>query len=234
MNKMGNRIQDVIIPNLIVELEKDGIAGLPEYEQRLRKNARNTKVLTDLLFEADVALMFARHGFKVTIREKPDLIIEWDGELVYVEVTHFLEKKQDRIDEQAMRNSEDLVPVSILTPKEGAEAWEQVTKKATDKIAKYQEDGPYILVIATTSNSVGGSILPTVVDLYNKQACIAPCLHRLKAFILIDQWVELSIDRNVYFCQTAYATTLNSKLVDALTSIQRWSTPENITSIRYR
>lgn len=66
---MEDRVRNVIIPHLIAELGKEGIAGLGEYERRLQDNARNEQVLGDLLFEADAALMFSRHGFKVTIRE---------------------------------------------------------------------------------------------------------------------------------------------------------------------
>jgi hypothetical protein len=233
--EMEDRIQDVIIPRLITELRKEGIAGLPEYERRLRNNAGNTEVFKDLLLEADAALMFSRHGFKVTIQEKPDLRIELDGEVAYAEVKHFLEKDQDQIDEQDMRDGEDLVPTGILTPTEGSEAWEQLAGVAIRKINRYKEGAPIILVIATDSNSVDGSILPTAVHLYNEQAFSDPCLRKLNAFMLIDQWVELRANRNVYFCQTAYATTpISSKLIDALASIQRWSTPRNITSIGYR
>jgi hypothetical protein len=84
---------------LIAELCKVGITGLVEYERRLRDNAENEKGLGDRLFEADAALMFSRHGFKVTIRERPDLRIDWNDEVVYTEVKHFREKGLDRNDE---------------------------------------------------------------------------------------------------------------------------------------
>lgn len=232
---MGDRIQNLVIPHLITELEKEGIAELAEYEQRLRDNAGDMEVFKDLLFEADAALMFSRHGFKVTIREKPDLRIELDGEVAYAEVKHFREKEQDRIDEQAMRDSEDLIPVGILSPTEGSEAWEQIANVAISKVNQYREDAPNILVIATNSNSVDGSILPTAVHIYNEQASSDLRLCKLNAFMLIDQWIELGTNRNVCFCQTAYTVTpLSTKLADALANIQRWSTPKNIISVRYR
>jgi hypothetical protein len=236
---MEDRVQNVIIPHLIAELRKEGIAGLVEYERRLRDNARNEEVLGDLLFEADAALMFSRHAFKVTIRERPDLRIDWNDEAVYAEVKHFREKEQDRTDEQTMRRSEDLVPTGILTPTEGCEAWEQIAKVAIGKVDQYKEDAPNILVIATDSNSVNGSILPTVVHIYDEQANSDPRLHRLNAFMLMDRWYlwikELSVEKNVYFCQTAHAKTpMGEELINTLASIQRWSTPRNITSIRYR
>jgi hypothetical protein len=232
---MEDRIRDVIIPHLITELRKEGVAGLSEYERRLRNNAGDTEVFKDLLFEADAALMFLHHGFEVTLREKPDLRIEWNGKVAYAEVKHFREKEQDRIDEQAMCESENLVPVGILVPTEGSEAWEQIATVAVRKVDQYKKDAPNILVIATNSNSIDGIILQTAVHLYNEQASSDPRLHKLNAFVLIDQWIGLRTNRNVYFCQTACVVTpLSSKLIDALTSIQQWSTPKNITSIRYR
>ena len=236
---MEDRVQNVIIPHLIAELHKEGIAGLREYERRLRDNAGNKEVLGDLLFEADAALMFSRHGFKVTIRERPDLRIDWNDEAVYAEVKHFREKEQDKTDEQTMRRSEDLVPTGILTPTEGCEAWEQIAKVAIGKVDQYKEDAPNILIIATDSNSVGGSILPTAVHVYDEQANRDLRLHRLNAFMLMDRWClwikELSVEKNVYFYQTAHAKTPMGKgLINTLASIQRWSTPRNITSIRYR
>lgn len=236
---MEDRVQNVIIPHLIAELRKEGIAGLVEYERRLRDNARNEEVLGDLLFEADAALMFSRHGFKVTIRERPDLRIYWNDEAVYAEVKHFREKEQNRTDEQTMWRSEDLVPTGILAPTEGCEAWEQIAKVAIGKVDQYKEDAPNVLVIATDSNSVDGSILPTAVHIYDEQANSDLRLYRLNAFMLMDRWYlwikELSVEKNVYFCQTAHAKTPMSKgLINTLASIQRWSTPRNITSIRYR
>jgi hypothetical protein len=236
---MEDRVRNVIIPHLIPELRKEGIVVLEEYKRRLQDNAGNEKVFKDMLFEADAALMFSRHGFKVTIRERPDLRIDWNDEVVYAEVTHFSEKKQDRIDEQAMQRSEDLVPTGILTPTEGCEAWKQIAGVANRKAGQYKEDAPNILVVATDSNSVGGSILSTAVHIYNEQANDDPRRHSLNAFMLVDQWYlwnnELGVERNVYFCQTAHTRIPMSKgLTNALESIHRWSTPQNITSIRYR
>jgi hypothetical protein len=233
---MEDRVQNMVIPHLIAELHTEGISGLFEYERRLRNNARNKKVLGDLLFEADAAMMFSCHGFKVTIQERPDLRIELDGEVAYAEVTHFLEKKQDQTDEQTMRDSEDLVPTGILTPTEGSEAWEQLAEKALDKAHQYKENAPNILVIAADSSSVNGSILPTAVHIYDGKANSNPRLQRLNAFMLVDQWYlwdkKLNIERNVYFCQTAHAKApMSKKLINTLASIQRWSTPRSITNI---
>lgn len=138
-----------------------------------------------------------------------------------------------------MRRSQDLVPTGILTPTEGCEAWEQIARVAISKVDQYKEDAPNILVIATDSNSVDGSILQTAVHIYDKQANRDLRLHRLNAFILMDRWYrwnkELRVEKNVHFYQAAHANTaMGEGLINTLASIQRWSTPHNITSIRYR
>jgi hypothetical protein len=230
---MEDRIQSLGIPHLITQLERKGITGLEEYEQKLRTSTPAMENFKDLLFEAFAALMFSHNGFKVIMRDKPDLRIELDDEAVYAEVKHFREKKQDRADAQAMQRSENLVPTGILTPTEGCEAWEQIAKVAIRKVDQYKEDAPNVLVVATDSNSVDGSILPTAVHLYNQEAARSPAdspLRRLDAFMLIDMVKELltgSEGKDVYFCQTACAAArMSTKLVDTLASIQRWSVLE--------
>jgi hypothetical protein len=234
---MADRVRNVIIPHLVAELRKEGIAGLGEYERRLRENAGNEEVLADLLYEADAALMFSHHGFKVTIRERPDLRLDWGDEAVYAEVKHFREKEQDRIDEQTMQTSPDMVPTGILTPTEGCEAWEQIARVAIRKLPQYKEGAPNVLVVATDSNSVSGVKLPTARDIYNEHARKDPRLRRLNSFILVDQLgylCGLGGERNVYYSQTAHAETpMGNGLTRALVSVERWSTPTNITRIRY-
>ena len=69
---MTDRIRHAMIPHLIAELNRDGIAGLPEYEQKLWNNAGNATAFRDHFLEADVALMFSRHGFAVTMQDSPE------------------------------------------------------------------------------------------------------------------------------------------------------------------
>lgn len=228
-----NLMKDIINP-LITQLKKEGINGLADYEQRLIKNAGDMEVFKDLLFEARAALMFSRHSFKVTIREKPDLRIEMDKEVAYAEVKHFREKEQDRIDEKAMRESDDLVPVGNTVLLEGVEAWQQIANVAIRKANQYMGNAPNLLVIASDSNSISGIILSTAVDIYNEEASKSSNLHlrRLNAFMLMDQWIwpgdglEQFIGaghRSVIFCPTTYvATSLSKKLANALANIRHW------------
>jgi hypothetical protein len=227
-------MKDNIIHCLITQLKKEGIYGLADYEQRLTKNAGDIEVFKDLLFEARAALMFSRHSFKVTIREKPDLCIEMDKEVVYAEVKHFREKEQGRIDEKAMRESDDLVLVGNTVLLEGVDAWQQIANVAIRKTNQYMENAPNLLVVASDSNSISGIILSTAVDIYNKEASKPGNLHlrRLNAFILMDQWIwpgdrlEQLIGaghRSVIFFPTAHiATPLSVKLANALADIRHW------------
>jgi len=175
-----------------------------------------------------------RHGFKVTIREKPDLRVELDDEVIYAEVKHFREKEQDRIDEKAMRESEDLVPVGNTVLLEGIAAWQQIADVAARKVSQYMANAPNLLVIASDSRSVSGIKLPTAVNVYNEKVSESNdlCLRRLNGFMLMDQWIwpgdrlEQLIgagSRSVIFRPTACtAIPLSAKLTNALGSIRNW------------
>jgi hypothetical protein len=222
------------IDRLIALMQDEGIRGLPQYKQRLVNNAGNAEVLADLVFEARAALMFAHHGFRVTVCESPDLRVELDDEVVYAEVKHFREKEQDRIDENAMRGSEDLVPVGNTVLLEGVEAWRQIANVAVRKANQYVKGAPNLLVIASDSNCISGIILSTAVNVYDKLVSQSddPRLRRLNAFMLMDQWIwpgdrlEQIIgtgNRSVILCPTAsVAIPLSSRLRDALVSIREW------------
>jgi hypothetical protein len=222
------------IDRLITLLREEGIEGLADYEQRLVNNAGNVDVFTDLVFESSAALMFSRHGFKVTIREKPDLRVELDDEVIYAEVKHFREKEQDRIDEKAMRESEDLVPVGNTVLLEGIAARQQIANIAARKASQYMANAPNLLVIASDSNCIAGIILSTAVNIYDEKVSESNdlCLRRLNGFMLMDQWIwpgdrlEQLIgagSRSVIFRPTACAAIpLSAKLTNALESIRNW------------
>lgn len=222
------------IDRLIILLREEGIEGLADYEQRLVNNAGNVDVFDDLVFESNAALMFSRHGFKVTIREKPDLRVELDDEVIYAEVKHFREKEQDRIDEKAMRESEDFVLVGNTVLREGIAAWQQIANVATSKASVYIANTPNLLVIASDSNCISGIKLSTAVNIYNEKVSESNdlCLLRLSGFLLMDQriWPGGQIEqligtgsRSVIFRPTARAAIpLSAKLTNALDSIRDW------------
>lgn len=222
------------IDRLMTLLREEGIEGLADYEQRLVNNAGSAKVFCDLVHESSAALMFSRNGFKVTIREKPDLRVELDDDVIYAEVKHFREKDQDRVDEKAMGESEDLVLVGSTVFLEGIAAWQQIANVAARKASQYMADAPNLLVIASDSNCISGTILSTAVDIYNERVSKSNdlCLRRLNGFMLMDQWISPGVrseqligagSRSVFFRPTACAAIrLSAKLTNALGSIRNW------------
>jgi hypothetical protein len=220
------------IHHFIGELRRAGISGLGGYERRLRDNAGNEEVFKDLLYEGDAALMLSYHGVQVTLREKPDLRLALHHESAYAEVKHFREKRQDRIDELAMRSGDDLAAVGILTPTEGAEPWQQVANVAVAKVQQYKTNAPNVLIVASESNSVDGDILSIAVHLYDKMAASNADLRKLSAFMLVGRNIYPWPRGNVWFCVTASAIApLGPTLRDALASVQYWSTPRSVTKI---
>jgi hypothetical protein len=109
----------------ISHLRAAGADGLDQYEARLRDNAGNPDTLTNLFCEGLAALMFLQNGWQVTLRERPDLQIRLHGNAVYAEVKRFCEKRQDRLNELAMRDASDdfLALLGDPTQTEGKTAW---------------------------------------------------------------------------------------------------------------
>ena len=222
------------IDRLIALLREEGIEGLADYEQKLVNNAGDADVFADLVFESNAALMFSRHGFKVTMRESPDLRVELDDEVVYAEVKHFREKEQDQIDDKGMRESEDLVRVGNTVLLEDIAAWQQIADVAARKAGQYMPDTPNLLVIASDSHCASAIKLPTAVNVYDERACKSDDLRlrRLNAFMLMDQYIWLGKklnsfpgpgSRSVIFRPTACAAIpLSGKLTNALQSIRNW------------
>lgn len=214
------------ITQYIAQLRAEGAAGLDEYERKLRNNANNPAVVCNLLFEGRAALMFLRNGFKVAMRAEagPDLRIELDKEVVYVEVTHFLEKAQDPVDEKRMLETTDLlVPYGDPTESEGAPASTQIANKAIRKASQYMSDAPNILVVESSSVSLELE-LETAVHQYDDHVLKSDDLRlrRLSAMMLINtRWIGFREPSNVEFCRTAHATLpLSKKLTSALTHIR--------------
>lgn len=215
-------MQDTI-PGFIELLRAKGAKGLDQYAKRLQDNAKITSNLCDLLFEGRAALLFLYHGFRVTLRESPDLQVKLDGEVAYAEVKHFQEKEQDQLDEKAMCETTDLlVPIGDTTASEGTPAWKQIVNVAISKRTQYVSDAPNILIIESSSESLS-MMLSTAVNEYDAEALRSddPSLRALNAFMLISAtgWVSLRGGRrsNIEFCQTAHAATpMSDKLVNAL------------------
>jgi hypothetical protein len=214
------------IGKIIDILRTEGAGGLDQYEERLKNNAGNDAALNALLCEARVAKMFLHNGFQVVMRERPDLQIRLDEETVYIEVKYFREKEQDRLDDEAMEKTTDLmVLIGDLVPTEGMEAWRQIVRVALRKVDQYVDSAPNILVVVSDSGALI-YMAQTAVHEYNDQVANTndPRLQRLNGIMLVNS--EIGFGQrgpwNVEFHQTANPTVpLSKQMAACLESISR-------------
>jgi hypothetical protein len=194
------------ITRICADLEKAGVQGVPEYKQRLIANSASDN-FKDFLLEGKAALMFRQAGFHVTLREAPDLALEFNNEQLYAEVKHFRLKKQDLIDDANMSEPGD-IPVSYgnTVPLEGKPAWEQVYDVVKSKISQYKENAPNILVIESSSpNCIDDLVIPGAVDMVNRDVYSGRCqdLGRLNGILFVSlDCYNISQKRNVFFYRT--------------------------------
>jgi len=214
------------IEQRIVQLRRKGAIGVEQYEQKLKNNIKNIAVLDDLFFEGRAALLFLNNGFKVTLRDSPDLKIELDNEVVYAEVKHFRKKEQDRIDEKAMSEAKGLlVPIGDTTATEGPSVCEQIVEVAISKGDKYVMNAPNILIIESSSDSTSLN-LSSVAHEYNDKVLKSndPRLRRLNAFMLVNVGLYgfgASGPRNTEFWPLSHVDTpMSYRLISALFDIQ--------------
>jgi|SRR5208337_2594447 len=211
----------------VAQLKNADAAGLEQYERKLRNNAGNEGILTDLFCEGRAALMFLHKGWQVTLRDSPDLQIILDGEVAYAEVKRFRQKKQDKLNEQAMSDAPDgmLVRLGDPTETEGSHAWEQIAKVAIEKASQYKEGFANILVVESDSECLD-LMLCSAVREYDEtvfgSSHDSP-LRRLSGIMLVDK-DRISFGPthyNVEFCQTQHAAApLTERLATALNNIR--------------
>jgi len=209
------------IDQLVTQLRGKGAIGVEQYEVKLKNNAKNIAVLDDLFFEGRAALLFLNNGFKVTLRDSPDLKIELDNEVVYAEVKHFREKEQDRRDEKAMSETRDLlVPIGDTTATEGSAVWEQIVGVAISKADQYVISAPNILVIESSSDSTSLT-LSSAAHEYNARVRKTHDLRlrRLNGFMLVN--IEITFGssgpQNIEFCPLAHVDTpMSDRLISVL------------------
>jgi len=209
-----------LITNMRISLEKAHVQNVPEYIKNLQAISDS---LEDFRLKGKAALMFARTGCSVTIRkraEPPDLALKFNNEQFYAEVKHFREKEQDRIDAARMSEPGDyLEPYGDTFPLEGKHAWEQVYDVAKDKIEKYKEHAPYILVIESSSTSIEHTEIDTAIDTINQDVRSGkyPGFPKLNGILLASDWYNISQQwRKVYFFATSSPVVSLSRELSAL------------------
>ena len=214
-----DRSKNNIITSMRISLEEAHVQGIPEYIKKLQDNS-NSPNFQDFLLEGKAALMFSKTVISVTMRDSPDLALRFNNEQFYAEVKHFREKEQDRLDEAEMSKPGDyLVPIGDTVPLEGKCAWQQVYDVAKEKIDKYKEYAPNILVIESSSACIEDTEIPTTIDMINENVRSGKCpgLAKLNGILLITvDWYNISQGRKVYFYLTSNPTVSLSRELSGL------------------
>jgi hypothetical protein len=173
-------------------LRQFGAIDVDAFEIKLKQNANNPAQVANHLSEFRVAMMFIRNGGLVTMRDSPDLMIDWLGERFYAEVKHFRRKQQDEIDDSAMRAASGTMagPLAQTQKLEGKTPWEQICDVARRKKHQYINDAINILVIDSASESLE-LMAGSGANEYSDELRKAPHdleLQRLHAVMIINVW----------------------------------------------
>jgi hypothetical protein len=225
------------VTNLRIEhaastLRSAGALDVDDYERKLRQNAPNPIQVINHLSEARVALMFLENGAQVTMRDSPDLKIEWLGAMFYAEVKHMNRKMQDKLDEAAMRSThERLVREGDTSRIEKRHPYEQIYDVARKKKNQYIDGAFNILVIDSSSESMEPTE-PTAraaAGMWDEECRKSPqdsALRRLHGIMLITSWGSVGRNSpNVAFAITKNALDalppMSLNLIQALESIVR-------------
>jgi hypothetical protein len=134
---MTHDLTNLRIDQAASKLRSAGALDVDAYELKLRLNAPNPTQVVNHLSEARVALMFLEHGAKVTMRDSPDLKIEWLGATFYAEVKHFRRTEEDELNEKAMRRTPGEFVLLEDTSPGGRRSYEQISDVARKKKSQY-------------------------------------------------------------------------------------------------
>ncbi len=171
---------------LLARLRQRGALGVDEYERNLMNNQGCPEVLMDLILEGWSALSFLDNDFKTTLRDRPDLKLELGNEVVFAEVKHMRETEQDRKDDEAMKApGDDLVRYGDTTMTDEPPADEQIARVLMEKVLKYDEEAPFIVIIQSSTRKLE-FLFENGVDKYCEMLGSDPRLDRLSAFMLVE------------------------------------------------
>jgi hypothetical protein len=225
---MIHDLTDLHIEDAASALRRAGARGVDAYELKLRQNAPNPTQVINHLSETRVALMFLGSGAQVTMRDSPDLEIEWLGERFYAEVKQFKWKVQDKLDEAAMRGSPgEFVVVGDTSQSEGRCSYQQVSDVARKKKGQYVNGAINVLVIDSESSGcfdLAETLAGSAAREFDEEVRRAPgdlALRRLLGILVIASWGSAGWNsRNVGFEKTEHALPhMSWKLIEAFRSI---------------
>lgn len=211
----------------IIELYRNVLTdgSVENVEEFLNKLSSNKKVqgnFDDLRAEGDAAHLLAIHGFRVKMRESPDLLVQYEDCSFFAEVKRFRRKEQDFIDEKNMMVAEDeLVRIGDTTETEGSLPWQQLINVIMKKVAGYHEAAQYILIIVNDSDNCVWSMDVTTAlnQLMEIQAESESDFHTLSGILFIDCVYNFRERRQIYFLPGP--DPLPEKVVAALNQITR-------------
>lgn len=209
-------------------LTKLGVQGVDAYYAKLVANAGNPDVLDDLQSEATAARIFSTAGFVVEMRDRPDLWLAGFGQSIAAEVKHFRYKRQDSVDDVALRNHGDyLVEFGDTRPTEGYAAWDQVANVARRKAAQFDGRVPYLLVIQSSSlHCIDELVVRTAANILDEEvsADVHAPASALSGIVFLSPESRIRDWRNVYFFALPTSQRPLFPLVhEALNRMRRWS-----------
>jgi hypothetical protein len=205
-----------------MELRHHGAKNVDQYEQKLRSFGSNEQKIFELLSEARSALLFLRNGWGVAMRDRPDLMLTFEGQTIYAEVKHINEKETDRRDEIAMAAAglSEFVRIGDVFADEGDHAYQQMCAIAIKKEPQYLDDEQNILIFVSYSESLD-LMLRSSVNEFDDAVQIAGAgspLRKLGGMMMFSNIYGPSTGfSNVVFCPTSFPLKpVSDKLVSAL------------------
>jgi hypothetical protein len=209
---------DQWISALCSERAKD----VDQYERKLRSLGSNEQKVFEMVSEARAALWFLRRGWTVTMRDRPDLKLEFDGQTVYAEVKHMNEKNTDRRDQEAIRAAREFefVRVGNVIADEQSHAWQQMCDIAKRKESQYLDGEQNILIFVSYSESLD-LMLQSAVNEFDDEVYKAGALSQLRKLggmgMIRTSFGPSSGMSNVEFIPTRLPLKpISSKIVPAL------------------
>jgi hypothetical protein len=206
----------------IAELKRLGAKDVDQYERKLRSFRSNERKIFEFIAEARAAKLFLTNGVGVTMQDRPDLRLDFNGEIIYAEVKHQHEKEIDRRDEARMAAAGpyEFVQIGNVFDDEQQHGWQGMCATAIKKESQYVEGFPNILVFVNHSNSIDLHLRSAVNefnDAVQKGGAGSP-LRKLGGMMMIGINQSVGYNpNNVEFGYTSYALkTINPYFVELM------------------
>lgn len=219
------QMNDPDLEHYVRRLERIGVQGIDAYEAKLHSNRLNQRVLLDLIVEGNVAWVLAKAAFRVTLRDRPDLRVDFGDFTFFAEVKHFRRKTQDDIDDARLRGSGiRLVQYGDTRATEGVAAVDQLVSVANRKARQCSIDHATILAIQSSSaNCIEETEVDDAAQQLREEAAtdVRGSVARLAGILFLSASRNCARQKNVYFYTVA--DLLPKRIVSMLDDIQEWT-----------